>query len=38
MHKHHYFATIEEIEHKTSKNALASNHHHQEYVRRMVGY
>jgi ribosomal protein S21 len=36
MHKHHYFDTIEEIEHKTSKNALGR--HHQEYVRRMVGY
>ena len=36
MHKHRYFATIEEIEHKTSKNALGS--HDQEYVRRMVGY
>jgi DNA-directed RNA polymerase subunit RPC12/RpoP len=36
IHKHHYFASVEEIEHKTSKNALGS--HHPEYVRRMVGY
>ena len=36
VHRHHHdYATVEEIEHKTTKNNLSS---HPEYVRRMVGY
>lgn len=35
VHRHHVYATVEEIEHKTTKNNLSS---HPEYVRRMVGY
>jgi DNA-directed RNA polymerase subunit RPC12/RpoP len=35
VHRHHVYATVEEIEHKTIKNNLSS---HPEYVRRMVGY
>jgi hypothetical protein len=35
VHRHHDYATVEEIEHKTTKNNLSS---HPEYVRRMVGY
>jgi hypothetical protein len=34
VHKHHDYATLEEIEHKKSKNTLGS---HPEYARRMVG-
>jgi hypothetical protein len=34
VHKHHDYATLEEIEHKKSKNTLDS---HPEYARRMVG-
>jgi DNA-directed RNA polymerase subunit RPC12/RpoP len=35
VHKHHYFATVEEIEHKANKNTLGS---HPNYTRRMRGY
>jgi hypothetical protein len=34
VHKHHYFATLEEIERKTSKNTLGN---HPGYMLRMVG-
>jgi len=35
VHKHHYYATVEEIEYKTSKNTLDS---HPGYMWRMRGY
>jgi hypothetical protein len=34
VHKHHDYATLEEIEHKKSKNTLGS---HPDYARRIVG-
>jgi DNA-directed RNA polymerase subunit RPC12/RpoP len=35
LHKHHHFATVEEIEYKTSKNSLGN---HPGYMLRMRGY
>jgi DNA-directed RNA polymerase subunit RPC12/RpoP len=35
VHKHHDYATVEEIERKTSKNTLGN---HPDYAQRMVGY
>jgi DNA-directed RNA polymerase subunit RPC12/RpoP len=35
VHKHHDYASVEEIERKTSKNTLGN---HSDYARRMRGY